>query len=242
MSGVDDYPYVRHTRSELDDALIEALLRGEQVPRELHPLASVLQAIQASGLAPVQPSAELTERMARGDFSDVPVSQRSLIGRAAQRLARLSLRAKIASVLAIGVTGVSGVTAAGALPDAAQQRVENVVEAVTPLEFADTSNFGQDVADDAQDGGANGAEISEEAKNNGRGNPSEAPAPKPTPPVTLPSVVPTNPPHDTPRSGPAATPPLDPPGRDATKKPDKPGRDIAPDDPKNNGARNGASN
>lgn len=242
MSSSGDYFDVTSTRHDLDEAAVEALLRGEQAPRELEPLAVALRVVHASGSVPVRPSPALAERMARGDFSDVPLHDQSMIGRAMQRLARLSIRAKIASVIAVGITGASGVAAAGALPDAAQAKVENVVEAVTPIEFSENADFGQDVADDARDGGVDGQEIADEARERGAANRPTTPAHPPanTPPVTLPDVVPTDPPNDAPRQTPPVPPQVDPPKADATENHPTSRPDVplpAPDDATNDGGR-----
>lgn len=242
MSGSDDYPNVRSTREELDDASIEALLHGDQTPGELDALATAMSAIRASGQVPIQPSQELRERMARGDFSDIPPYRPSMIGRAMQRFARSTTRAKAACLVAVGITGLSGVTAAGALPDAAQERVETAVEAVTPIEFPDRTSFGQEVAEDAQDEGVDGEKISEKAKDQGAGRgathaPTEPSRPAETPPGTLPEVVPTDPPHDAPRSTPTNNPPADPPRDDAADDrpaPSAPPSAPVPDDPQQN--------
>ena len=54
----------------LDDASIEALFRNESVPEELAAVAGVVGVLRSAAQWPVQPSAELAERMATGDFGD----------------------------------------------------------------------------------------------------------------------------------------------------------------------------
>lgn len=160
-----------YAQQELDDATVEAVLRGGPVPTELEPLAAALRALRALPGQPVRPSVELAARMATGDFASAvaPRPSRRSAGRyaARRRLAALPLRAKIAAGSAIVLGGFASATAAGALPEPAQQGVESVIEAVTPFEFPDSNDFGQDVSDDANDGGVDGQEISERAQEQG---------------------------------------------------------------------------
>lgn len=121
---------------ELDDATVEAILRGEAVDPELQPLADAIQALRNAPRPPVKPSPELARRMATGDFDSVSsYDQRKQRGRSAwSALAAYSQRAKIALLLAVGITALGGLAAAGALPDPVQQRVKDIVESITPLE------------------------------------------------------------------------------------------------------------
>jgi hypothetical protein len=154
--------------------------------------------------------------MATGDFASAvaPRPSRRSAGRhvARRRLAALPLRAKVAagSVLALG--GLASATAAGALPDQAQQGVESVIEIMTPFEFAD-SNFGHEVSDDARDGGVDGQEISEKAKELGD-------QPEDAGDQGLEPAEPLRPDADRPE--PAGTPPTD--KADVAGKPSEPGR------------------
>jgi hypothetical protein len=168
--------------------------------------------------------------MATGDFASAvaPRPSRRSAGRhvARRRLAALPLRAKVAagSVLALG--GLASATAAGALPDQAQQGVESVIEIMTPFEFAD-SNFGREVSDDARDGGVDGQEISEKAKEQGSqpedaGNHGLEPA------------VPLRPNEDRPE--PADTAPTDKTG--LAGKPSEPGRPADKGQPDDAGKSN----
>jgi hypothetical protein len=167
MSGRGDDVGEMPTRRPIDDASAEALLRGA-VPREMEPLAGFIRAIRSTAGQPVRPSHELAERMASGIFVIEEVDSRTTVGRALSRLAALSLRTKVVTGLVATMTGLTGVTAAGALPDAAQARVESAIESITPIDFPDRGEFGQEVADDARDGGVNGPEISEDAREQGR--------------------------------------------------------------------------
>lgn len=164
----------------LDDETVEAVLRGEFAQPELRPLVEVVGALRATAALPARPSAELVTRIAAGDFAGVPAAAfdprggvaetpRGKVGQVVHagrsKLAAMSTRAKVAVGLAAGITALTGVSAAGALPDAAQDRVESVIEVVTPITFDDEpAEFGQDVSDDARDGGVDGQDVSERAR------------------------------------------------------------------------------
>ncbi len=119
----------------LDDASIEALFRNESVPEELAAVAGVVGVLRSAAQWPVQPSAELAERMATGDFGDTrpePVAT----GRAAHRKPpQLSVRAKVAIGALASFCGLTAATVAGALPAPVQDGLEIVVELVTPIEI-----------------------------------------------------------------------------------------------------------
>jgi hypothetical protein len=230
VSGSRDYQDEMHAYCELDDATVEAVLSGETVAAEFEPLAAAVGALRALPGQPVRPSDELAARMATGDFASAvaPRPSRRSAGRhvARRRLATLPLRAKAAagSVLALGA--LASATAAGALPDQAQQGVESVIEIMTPFEFAD-SNFGREVSDDARDGGVDGQEISEKAKEQGSqpedaGNHGLEPA------------VPLRPNEDRPE--PADTAPTDKTG--LAGKPSEPGRPADKGQPDDAGKSN----
>jgi hypothetical protein len=220
VSDWGDYGGDMFTRRPLDDASVEAVLRGGQVPAELEPLAGAVRMIRSTALETVRPSAELASRMATGVFPVDDVKRSTL-----SKLAAMSLRAKIATGFAAALTGLTGATAAGALPDAAQQRVETAIESVTPIDFPESAEFGQEVAEDARDGGVDGQEISEKAHE--RGNqpddpgaqgkadehrPADVPAGPPTA-LPTPDQVPPGPPADIPI-------PDDRPGADPTEPPE----------------------
>jgi hypothetical protein len=193
-----------YAQRELDDATVEAVLHGGPVPADLEPLAAALGTLRTLPGQPVRPSAELAARMATGDFASAvaPRPSRRSAGRhaARRRLAVLPLRAKVVagSVLVLG--GLASATAAGALPEPAQEGVESVIEAVTPFEFA--NDFGEGVSDDARDGGVDGGEISEDAKEQGDDPANDEPGLVVVPPTsdteqsgttsTVPGARPTN--------------------------------------------------
>jgi len=79
-----------------------------------------------------------------------------------------------------------------------------MIESVTPIDFPDRAEFGQEVAEDARDGGADGQQISEQAREQGRqpavpggqtdehrpaGVPDGPPTGLPTPDQTLPETA-----------------------------------------------------
>jgi hypothetical protein len=231
VSSSRDYQNEMHAYRELDDAAVEAVISGEPVSAELEPLAAAVGALRALQGQPVRPSEELAARMATGDFASAvaPRPSRRSAGRHVarrRRLAALPLRAKLAAggVLALG--GLASATAAGALPDQAQQGVESVIEIMTPFEFAD-SDFGREVSDDARDGGVDGQEISEKAKEQGN-EPEDAGSP------ALEPAVPLRPDEDRPE--PAGTPPAD--KADVAGKPSEPGRPADKGQPDDAGKSN----
>jgi hypothetical protein len=203
----------------LDDASVEAVLRGDIVAPELEPLAGFVSAIRTAAALPVRPSRELADRMASGVFVTERPDRRMKVGMTLSKLAAMSVRTKVAAGCAVALTGLTGVTAAGALPDAAQQRVETMIESVTPIDFPDRAEFGQEVAEDATDGGVDGQQISEQAREQGRqpadatnqgqaddhrpaGVPAGAPSSIPTPDQTLPESAENRPgPDDRPGAG-----------------------------------------
>lgn len=182
-----------------DDATLEAILRGVRTPpgaQDLTALSEAVEAIRRSADEAVPPTAELARRIALGDFAGVAPSPlprgHTVRARLGRRVAAMSLRTRAVVALAAIFTGFTGVAAAGALPDAAQQRVESVVETVTPISFDDPQEFGEDVAEDARDGGVDGQEVSEDAQelggkpdDPGEGHEPELPG--------LPTTVPTTP-------------------------------------------------
>lgn len=203
----------------LDDASVEALLRGSTVAPELEPLAGFVRAIRTAAAEPARPSRELADRMASGVFVTDRPDRRAKAGTTLSKLAAMSLRAKVATGCAAALTGLTGVSAAGALPDAAQERVETMIESITPIDFPDRAEFGQEVAEDAQDGGVDGQQISERAKEQGQqsadpgnqgqaddhrsaGTPDGPPTGLPTPDRTLPEPAQDRPdPDDHPGAG-----------------------------------------
>ena len=136
MSDWRDYPSEMPPLREIDDATAEAVLRGGAVSAEFEPLVTALTALRATPELPVRPSTELAARMAAGDFASAVASPRSRrsAGRhsarhrgARRKLAALPVRVKVAAAVALATGGLATATAAGALPEPAQQRVQSVI-------------------------------------------------------------------------------------------------------------------
>ncbi|TDD69533.1 hypothetical protein E1262_12905 [Jiangella aurantiaca] len=122
----------------LDEDAVEALLAGRPVTPGLAPLAGAVGQIRAAARQPVRPSAELAQRMASGDFSGIepaPLIPTPAGRRLRSWLAGVSPRARVVTGAVVVFTGLSAATAAGALPGAAQARVESFIETVTPISF-----------------------------------------------------------------------------------------------------------
>lgn len=96
-----------------------------------------------------------------------------VLATAAGKLISLGLAAKVGLGVTVATAGVAGAGAAGVLPDQANERARDAIEAVTPVEFDEPAddhgdNFGGVVSRDAtgeSDGepGVDGSEISEMA-------------------------------------------------------------------------------
>ena len=119
----------------LDDASIEALFRNESVPEELAAVAGAVGVIRSAAQWPVQPSAELAERMATGDFGDTLLEPVATVRGAHRKSPQLSVRAKVAIGALAAFSGLTAATVAGALPAPLQDGLEIVVELVTPVEI-----------------------------------------------------------------------------------------------------------
>jgi hypothetical protein len=111
-----------------------------------------------------------------------------VLATAASKLISLGLVAKVGLGVTVATASVAGAGAAGVLPDQANERARDAIEAVTPVEFDDPAddhgdNFGSVVSSDAtgeSDGepGVDGSEISEMAPGaaNRPTDPGQAPA------------------------------------------------------------------
>jgi hypothetical protein len=155
----DDNGMMRATLYAYDE-IVEALIRGDDVPAVHAPLVTFTREVRALGEEPVPaPSAQLTALL----------EGRSLgVARAAgvRRMAKLGVGASLAAA------GIIGAGVAGVLPAAANHAVRGAIEVVTPVQFGDSQdhpdNFGNRVSSDAtgdSDGenGVDGQEISDEA-------------------------------------------------------------------------------
>jgi hypothetical protein len=147
-----DYVDGQPSWPSIDDATVEALFAGGAVAPDLEPVAAVVGALKDAATRPTPPGPELAMRMARGAFGrngfrfpGVAEAARRVEGwlapwhprgAANDAEAPTRLAAKAASVgLAITLIGVGTAGFAGALPVAAQDRFESVVESLTPYEF-----------------------------------------------------------------------------------------------------------
>jgi hypothetical protein len=171
------------THRRIDDATAEALLTGRPTPAGDEVLMAFFEVLRASANGPVPaPSVALASVLDGGlvtEKGDLPATAASNVtGPAPQTaglpkwrrkrmiistlLAGLSLPAKAFVGVSMAAASIGGAAAAG-VPAA-----QDVVSAVTPVEFHENSNdnadFGEDVSTDARDGGVDGKEISEKAK------------------------------------------------------------------------------
>lgn len=218
----------------LDDAAIQALLTGKApAAPELAPLAGAVREIRAAGTRPVAASEELAARMASGDFTGVqpapaPNAQPAG-GRLRAWLAGSSPRARAVAGAAVLFTGLTAATAAGALPDGAQARVESLIESVTPISFDhEPGPAVVDIGDELPSRGESDRDAAEQTENDRPG--STTPPGKPDTPPGKPEdpgnpVKPERP--ETPVTPENPGKPETPPG-----KPDDPGNpDTPPDKP-----------
>lgn len=242
----DDMSEMR-TRSVLDDATVEAILTGGPTAPEHAPLADVVHVIRNAGTEPVEPSRQLASCMAAGDFGGIasaplPHGRHRVGGRARSMLAAMSLRARAATGVAILFTGLSGATAAGALPDAWEEKVQDVIETVTPISFGERNDFGQAVSGATQHDGVDGHAVSEAATEKGKRGGSLGAKPDPDHPRGVPPSI--GRPEDPGEEGRENRP--ENPGEEGREnRPDNPGeegRENRPDNPGEEGAQNRPDN
>jgi hypothetical protein len=224
----------------LDDASVEAVLDGRLVPSELSALAGAVGALRDTEWRPVRPSRELAEFMAAGGFHAKHRPHAARWHAASSRLARMSLRVKLAAGFAAGLSGLTGAAAAaGELPnvvqasvetavefvtpiDVVQPTIETAVELVTPIEFHDERVSFKGTADRAQKiddlesgpaipGGQLPYAVSVSVPAQiATPTPTESPTPAPSPSATEPGVVLTPTPTSTPSPLPIESPPPEP--------------------------------
>ncbi|TDE01486.1 hypothetical protein [Jiangella asiatica] len=217
----------------LDDATIEALIAGRAVAPELEPLAGLVRGIRAASSRPVQPSRALAVRIASGDFDGVepaPAPQRPA-RRLRTWLAASSPRARAVAGAAVLFTGLTAATAAGAMPEGAQARMQTLIESVTPISFErDAEPDLVDVVDESPTRGDDTGRETSSGTSNDRpdqtGKP-ETPPGKPEDPGIPEEPEPPGKPA-TPPGKPESPPgkPEGPPG-----KPDDPGKPDKPEEP-----------
>lgn len=171
----DDKPMMRATLYAYDE-IVEALIRGDEVPGVHAQLATFTREVRALGEEPVPtPSVELAALLEGRPLG--------IVARVSgyKRVAKLGVGASLAAA------GILGAGAAGMLPAAANHAVRGAIEVVTPMKFEDPqdhpANFGDRVSSDAtgeSDGqnGVDGQQISDEAPgadNRNGGNSPEGP-------------------------------------------------------------------
>jgi len=155
----DDNGMMRATLYAYDE-IVEALIRGDDVPAEHAPLATFTREVRALGEEPVPaPSAQLTALLEGRSLGVVRAG-------GVRRMAKLGVGASLAAA------GIIGAGVAGVLPAAANHAVRGAIEVVTPVQFGDPQdhpdNFGNTVSSDAKgesdgENGVDGQEISDEA-------------------------------------------------------------------------------
>ena len=166
MSGHGDSDaMMRSTRYTYDDVL-EALVRGDDVPSSHASLAAFASEVRAMEDDPVPAPSEQLAALLEGR----PLGVARLVG--AGKVAGLGRRAKMGLGAGLATAGVLAAGAIGVLPAAATNAVRGAIEVVTPVQFNDNQdhpeNFGDRVSTDAtgeSDGenGVDGRQISEEA-------------------------------------------------------------------------------
>ena len=165
-----------------------------------------------------------------------------VLATAAGKLISLGLAAKVGLGVTVATAGVAGAGAAGVLPDQANERARDAIEAVTPVDFDEPAddhgdNFGSVVSRDAtgeSDGepGVDGSEISETAPGAAHRptDPGQAPADAGRPDAGIAGAAETPAASHLPddAGAPAETPSTTPSGRDAAPAaPDGGGRPDA---------------
>jgi len=168
----DDDAMTRATLYAYDE-IVEALIRGDDVPAVHAPLATFTREVRALGEEPVPaPSNELTALLEGRPLGVVA----RVTG--AKRLVRVGVGASLTAA------GILGAGAVGLLPAAANNAVRGAIEVVTPVQFDDPqdhpANFGDRVSSDAtgdSDGvnGVDGQEISDENPGAGQRNGGSSP-------------------------------------------------------------------
>jgi hypothetical protein len=149
----------------IHDEVVEAVIRGDAVPRAQAPLASFAHEVRALGDEPVPaPSGELAALLA-GHTSRVAVGPGGQLGRndmpaihkpasLVAKVAGLGVIAKLGLGASLAAASVAGAGAAGVLPSAADHAVRIAIEAVTPVDLdppahEHPANFGSRVSADA---------------------------------------------------------------------------------------------
>ncbi|PSL01525.1 hypothetical protein CLV30_11313 [Haloactinopolyspora alba] len=242
MSSSDDVHEMRRHRLD-DDTAVETLLSGEAVPPGLEPLSGAVREIRSEGTGCPDPTPELAERMATGDFAGIqPAGSGADQGRRRwwPRVSAWRPRTRVVTGVVAAFTGFTGVAAAGALPDGAQRSVESFIESVSPITFRDRSGEVADVEEtetpspaDASPLSGHGSEPDHETSDDTTDTPARNPGTFP-PGVGRPDTPdrPETPPREPDTPDRPETPPREPdtPNRPETppREPDTPNRPETP--------------
>jgi hypothetical protein len=246
VSGWGDHVSGMSTQT-LDDASVEAVLTGRPVPGELEGMTEAVELIRSVAQRPVRPSPELAELLVTGRFR---ASRRCRVatGTTLTKLSAMSLRVKVATGIAAGLSGLTGVAAAGEISDAVQESVAVVqegvasaVEMVIPIDLA-KPKASVDAAEDAPAEGGFPAEVSKHAHEvdspvvpSPQPSTSATPAPSPTPTTESatpqPSESPTPEPTPTPTAEPTSEPTSEPSSTPTPTPTEEPTPDPAPSAP-----------
>jgi len=174
--------------SDIYEALIEAIVRGDPVPEACGSLGTFAEQVRLLGCAPAPPPSPELATLLAGRIDDLVAVVRvgELGGRRERKsmpgfdrvagltgkVASLGLVAKLGLGASLAAAAAAGAGAAGVLPAAANHAVRGAIEGVTPVEFDsngnDDSNFGDRVSSDANgesdgENGVDGQVISQEA-------------------------------------------------------------------------------
>jgi hypothetical protein len=125
----------------LDDGTVDAIMAGDPVDPRFDHLVAIVEEIRALGdrPPPPSPSPTLAALIARGG---PPARRTTMASRprrrrapAAGSLTRPRVVARLVLGTAVGAAGVATAGAAGALPEQANHRVREAIEAMTPFDF-----------------------------------------------------------------------------------------------------------
>jgi hypothetical protein len=142
VSRPDDVP-VEMTRSGIDDAAAERLLRGSAAAGH-EPLGLLVSQLRSMSSAAPQPSAALAAVLRNGftpaaSAAAPAVPEGSRWGRRVAGLAGMSLAVKVLVGTGVALAAVGTAAGAGMLPDPVRDRVGSVVRTLTPFELDSTN-------------------------------------------------------------------------------------------------------
>jgi hypothetical protein len=155
----------------LDDVTIDALIDGHVVPPDLDHLAAFAAGVRAVADRPAPHPTAALQAVLTGDAPVTPSRDRTGHRRSPARrrsalakVASLGLAAKIGVAATAAAAGVAGAGAAKVLPGDADEVVRDAIEIVTPVEFTEDGDLGDDGPNDGGPGPSDGGpEASEPA-------------------------------------------------------------------------------